>query len=117
MLGKIIISRQRISVFIGVPDEERATAQEIEVSLEMVPEQSLFGTNDEIVKTIDYYTVSQRVIEEAQAKPRKLIEQLNEDILRIVLDEFPVSDATITTYKYILENTEHVAVMMTLSKN
>jgi len=116
MPGLITISRQRISVHIGVPDEERASPQEIEISLEMRPERTLFGTEDEIAKTIDYFSVSQRIEQVAQRKPSKLIEQLNEDLLGMVLSEFPVSEATITTRKFILKNTEYVSVSMTLGK-
>lgn len=116
MSGFISISRQRVSVHIGVPDEERATPQDIEISLTLKPEQSLFGTEDQIDKTIDYFTVSQRVITEVQTKPRRLIEQLNEDILRMVLREFPVEEVSIDTRKFILKNTEYVSVAMTLNK-
>jgi len=116
MDSKIIISRLRFPVFIGVPDEEREQAQEIEVSVELVPDQCLFGTNDDISKTVDYYTVSQRIMAVAQERPRKLIEQLNEDILEVVLDEFPIQVAHITTYKFIIKNTEHVSITMSRSK-
>jgi len=53
----------------------------------------------------------------AQSKSRKLVEQLNEDLLRAVLGAYPVARVKVTTYKYILEQTEHVAVAMTLSKD
>ncbi len=116
MKDTITLSRLKIPVFIGVPDEERAEQQVVEVTLEMSPERPLLGTGDEIDQTINYYEVSKRLIAEAQAKPRKLIEQLNEDLLRMVLGEFPLESATITTYKYILPNTEHVSVSMTLTR-
>ena len=117
MPDSISISRIKVSVSIGVPDEERATPQTVEISMELIPEYSLFGTEDDIEKTIDYYLVSQEIIKIAQAKSRKLVEQLNEDILKAILQNYPVEQATITTYKYILEQTEHVAIAMTLSKD
>ena len=116
MDSQIIISRLRIPVFIGVPDEERAEQQEIEISVELTPITSLWGTNDEIGKTVDYFAVSQRLTQEAQARPRKLIEQLNEDLLKMVLKEFPIQEAKIKTYKFIIKNTEHVAISMRLTK-
>ncbi len=114
--GVIRISRLRIAVFIGVPDEERAEAQDIEVSLELVPQRSLLGTDDDIAATIDYYAVSQRLIAVAQERPRRLIEQLNEDLLRMVLREFPVLEAEVCTYKFIIPDTQHVAVSLRLTR-
>jgi len=68
--GEITISRLRIPVFIGVPDEERQASQDIEISLSIVPETTLFGTNDKIDKTVDYYEISQRLTTVAQSHPR-----------------------------------------------
>lgn len=112
----ITISRLRVSVFIGVPDEERAESQEVEFTLEMTPERSLHGTEDEISATVDYYEVSLVLIQVAQERPRKLLELLNEEILHAVLQKFPVKHATLTTFKYIIPETEHVSVKMSLSK-
>jgi len=114
--GEITISRLRIPVFIGVPDEERQASQDIEISLSIVPETTLFGTNDKIDKTVDYYEISQRLTTVAQSHPRKLIEQLNEDLLKMVMEEFPVKAATITTYKFIINNTDHVSISMSRNK-
>jgi len=116
MSDKITISRLQVPVYLGVPDEEREFAQSIEITLDLYPERSLFGTHDDIEQTVNYYEVSQRVIALVQERPRKLIELLNEEVLQMLLREFPLERVSITTYKYILPNTEHVAVSMTLTK-
>ena len=116
MSDKISISRIKVPVTIGVPDEERAFPQVIEISVEIYPSVSLFGTGDEIENTINYYDLSQDIVKEAQRSPRKLIEVLNEDILKMLLNTYPLKRATVTTYKYILEHTEHVALTMSLSR-
>ncbi len=112
MKDNITISRLRIPVYIGVPDEERASPQDIEVTLSFEPQRTLFGTQDQIEATIDYYSVSQLLVKVAQEKPRKLIEQLNEELLEVVFDHFPIKSATITTYKFIIPETEYVSISM-----
>lgn len=116
MSDVIYISRLKIPVFIGVPLEERSSLQDIEISLELVPEGTLFGTKDEIENTVNYYEVAQGVKAVAQEKPRKLIEQLNEEVLTMLLQSYPLKSASITTYKYILPDAEHVSIKMTLLK-
>jgi len=116
MPDSIHISRLKVPVYIGVPEEERASSQDIEISLTLIPEKSLFGTQDEIDKTIDYYKVYQDVLALTQERPRKLIEQLNEDILNMLLKSYPLESASITTYKFIIPEADHVAVEMTLRK-
>ncbi len=116
MSDTIYISRLKIPVFIGVPIEERSVSQDVEVSLELIPEDGLFGTNDEIKKTVNYYDVAQQVKAVAQKKPRKLIEQFNEEILSMLIQSYPLKSASITTYKYILSDAEHVSIKMTVQK-
>lgn len=113
----ISINRLKVSVYLGVPAEERSTPQEVEISLDMVPKRSLMRLDDDIQGTVDYYQVSRTIIEIAQAKPRKLIETLNEDILTGVLHTYPIMEASITTYKYIIPETEHVSIRMSLSRD
>ncbi len=116
MKQSITLSRMRIPMHIGVPDEERRFPQILEVSLTLYPSRSLFGTHDEIENTINYYEVSEAVRGIAQSRPRKLIEQLNEDILEALLESYPLERVDIQTHKFILENTQEVSVQMSLCK-
>lgn len=112
MSGMIIISNLQVPVVLGVPAEERALAQVVEISVQMSPMVSLFGLNDEIDETINYYDVSQDILKVSAQRERKLIETLNEDLIRFLMDKYPISEVTIRTDKFILPNTKSVSIEM-----
>lgn len=115
--NSIVISRLKTPVFIGVPEEERSCAQTVEIDIELIPTKSLLETEDKIENTINYYDVSLRVLSLSAERPRKLLETLNEEILKMLLDTYDVEQASCTIYKFILPNTQHVQVNMSLSRN
>ena len=59
--GIIKINGLRVKSRLGVTDAERSNAQEVSINIRMVPDQSLFGLNDCIENTIDYFEVSESV--------------------------------------------------------
>ena len=109
----IYIKDQKISCFIGVPDEERKTSQELLISCTMVPRVGFETVADDIDLTIDYHAVSLRIEEVAQKHERKLIETLAEDIAHTILEEFEVGQVSIKIKKFILPNTSYVGVSIT----
>lgn len=113
MKDTVRVSKLRISTHIGVPDEERASPQELCVSLEMQPHLSFDQLNDEIEGGVDYYQVSLRVQKLAASRPRKLIETLAEDIAQMVLADFAVSSVLVDIEKYILTDAAFVGVSIT----
>ena len=107
---RIEIRRQRVSVWIGVPEEERAAEQEVEISVTMTPARRFSGAVDALEGTVDYSAVSERVRAVAREKERKLIETLAEDIAAMVRGEFAVARVEVEVRKFILPDTEWVAV-------
>jgi dihydroneopterin aldolase len=100
---------------IGVPAEERKSPQSVEAFLQMSPSRGhLRDLDDAIESTIDYYRVSERVRQLAASGERQLIETLAEEIADLLLTDFPVRAVTVEIRKFILPDTQHVAV--TLSK-
>jgi FolB domain-containing protein len=116
MPDTIEIRRLRISTHIGVPDEERAVAQTLLVSLRMIPTQSFHGLADEISRTVDYYVVSQEIEALAAARPRRLIETLAVEIAAHLLENHRLEHVAITIEKHILPHTECVAVHIERSR-
>lgn len=106
----IEIRRLKLSTHIGVPDEERAAAQTLLATIRMIPSQGFDGLADEISHTVDYYQISQEIEKIAAAKPRKLIETLATDIANHLLGNHSLARVAVTIEKYILPNTECVAV-------
>ena len=110
MNDTIEIRRLRVQAHIGVPDEERAEAQTLLITVRMVPGQGFAGLADEISRTIDYHAVSLELQTLAAARPRRLIETLAEEIAGHLLAAHPLSSVVVSIEKHILPDTECVAV-------
>ena len=116
MPDTIKIRRLRVSTLIGVPEEERATAQVLLVTLILTPSQGFDGLADEISRTIDYHAVTLEIEALAAARPRKLIETLAVEIADHLLGSHPLAHVAVTIEKHILPNTECVAVLLERSR-
>lgn len=110
MADQILIRGLQLTCHIGVPDEERAEAQTLRAHLTL--EVPAFSREDQIEGTVDYKEVSDRVVELAAGKERKLIETLAGDIADFVLDQFPVELIRVELEKFILPNTDWVGVVI-----
>lgn len=113
---EIEIHRLKISTHIGVPDEERATPQDLWISVWMHPSQGFTGLHDNVDYTVDYYEVSVKLTELAAAKPRHLIETLATDAAEMLLQKYPLSSVDVKIEKRILPNADFVAVKITRSR-
>jgi len=115
-MNLIFIRSLTADVFIGVPDEERANAQRILIDVTIEPITPFEDLNDDLSLTVDYDAVSRRIVAEAMARPRRLIETLAADLTALVIQEFPAETVTVEIRKFILPNTDHVAVRHTRSR-
>lgn len=110
MSDQIIIKGLRLQTRIGVPEEERATPQELRAHLTMnVPS---FPKEDTISGTVDYKEVSDRIVELAASGERQLIETLAQEIASYILSHFPVSKIRVELEKFILPETDWVGVVI-----
>lgn len=112
---EIEIRRLKVKTFIGVPDEERAEEQQLLVSLRIGTRQAFSAMKDEIANTIDYAGVAEGLKVLALAKPRKLIETLASDIADLVLGHPSAASVEVIVEKFILPDTECVAVRLSRS--
>jgi FolB domain-containing protein len=106
----IHIQQLELSAHIGVPDGERAKPQRLVVNLTLFPTRGFAGLGDDVANTVDYYVVTRAVQDIAQERPRKLIETLAEDIASFVLANYPLAAVELELRKFILPDTEYVAV-------
>ncbi|MCX6958250.1 MAG: dihydroneopterin aldolase [Verrucomicrobiae bacterium] len=113
-----IITIQGLSVlsYVGVPSEEREQAQRLSFDLRFAALLQPATLNDDIVATVDYAAVSQRLVELVQMRSRRLIETLADEIAEALLAEFSLRWVEVTVRKFILPNTEHVAVTVCREK-
>ena len=107
---RIEIRRLKVRCHIGVPDEERASPQELWVTVKISTAASFESMADDIARTLDYAALAGAVQRLAAARPRRLIETLAADIAGLAMD-FPAAAAVeVTVEKHILPDTECVAV-------
>ncbi len=110
MPDAILIEALELSSFIGVPDEERASAQRLTVSLVLEPIRDFHALDERLENTVDYFALGEFVKTLSLARPRKLIETLAEEIATELLARFPLRAVEIELRKFILPDTQFVAV-------
>lgn len=113
--GLIKIRGLKVRTRIGVPDEERAEWQELQVDVEMQPRTGFSEMNDEIGATVDYHAVCVEISRLAEAGSRKLIETLADEIADLVLTRHSAIAVTVHIRKFILPETEWVGVELSKS--
>jgi dihydroneopterin aldolase len=112
----IEIRKLRVSTHIGVPDEERVEPQELRLSVVMTPSSGFDDLDDDIAWTVDYYAVAKELQALAAERPRCLIETLALDCARHLLEKHPLRRVEIVVEKFILPDTECVAVRVVREK-
>ena len=112
MADVITIKDLEIETHIGVPEEERATAQHLLVTIELSTSTQEAGITDDISKSIDYQEVVDSVKNLATVE-RKTIEKLAEDIATHVQKDYNCSPVSVMVKKFIIPETEYVAVSIT----
>ena len=113
-MDKIIIHDLEVFYRVGVPDEERATPQRLLVGVEMIRDLAA-AASDSLSKTIDYHSVTRRLLTFGESRSWRLIETLAEDIAKMVLAEFAPNTVSVEIKKFIVPEARFVAVQLTRS--
>ena len=108
--SKISIVDLEVFYRVGVPDSERAQPQRLLLTVEMESDFALAAKTDSIADTIDYFTVSQRLLKFGEGQSWKLIEKLAADIADAILSEFKPQGVTVEVKKFIIPQARHVSV-------
>lgn len=112
MRDQIIISQLGVSAFIGAFEEERKRPQRLRVSLVLEPRRDFRNLDDRLENTVDYDVVSRTVKSLAATGERLLVEALAEEIAAHLLASHPLAAVEVEVRKYILPDTEFVAVRL-----
>lgn len=112
MADQIRIEGLKISAHIGVPDAERAVPQRLTVNLVLEPTRGFEAIQDDLARTVDYFAVCEVVRQLAAAQPRRLIETLAEEVAAMLLACYPLDAVAVEVRKYILPDTQFVAVRL-----
>ena len=96
---KIHIKNLRLKTIIGINDWERAEKQDVVVNVEVELDASRATETDRIEDTINYKTLTKRIISEVELSKFYLIEKLADHILNIVLENNKVKRGTVEVDK------------------
>ena len=110
-----VICIRDLEVFyrVGVPDEERVQPQRLLVTIEIQMDISGAVQSDNLSKTIDYFAVTQRLLEFGEGREWKLIETLASEIAACVRGEFGATGATVEVKKFVIPEALWVSVRVT----
>lgn len=86
----VVIEQLEFRGRCGVTPEERARLQPLAVDLELDGRLEAAGLSDDLVYTIDYAKVVQRVVDIGTIQESQLLETLAERLLAALFDEFPI---------------------------
>src|SRR5438477_11913205 len=112
-MDKIIINDLEVSYRIGVSEEERATPQRLLLTVEMTRDISAAAVSDDLTETIDYYTVTRRLLALGDGRSWKLLEKLATDIAGLILADFKPELVSVEVKSFIISEARHVAAQVT----
>ena len=95
----IFLGGLEIETIIGIYDWERETKQTVVLDIEMAFDIQKAAETDDIQYTLDYKTVSKRIIAFVEESNFFLVEKLISEIANIILNEFYVPWVKITLNK------------------
>src|ERR1017187_5743542 len=111
-MSQISIVDLEVFYRVGVPDAERAQPQRLLLTVEMETDFSAAAKSDSIADTIDYFAVTQRLLNLGEGREWKLIEKLAADIADAILAEFKPLSVRVEVKKFIVPQARYVSVKM-----
>ncbi|MDB6022568.1 MAG: folB [Pedosphaera sp.] len=100
---------------VGVTDAERATPQRLLLTVDMVFDFSVAAFSDRINKTIDYFAVSQQLLQYGKGRSWKLIEKLAVNLADQIMREYRPQEVTVEVKKFAIPQAAYVSVSWTQS--
>lgn len=98
-MATIRITNLKLRTIIGIHDWEREHKQDIIINVTMEFDATNACSSDAIQDTVDYKSITKRIIKEVEASQYYLLEKLTKLILDIVLENKRVTEATVRVDK------------------
>ena len=98
-MDKIIIKGLRVYAYHGVKEAEKEKGQPFERDVPLQLDLSAAGATDDLTRTVNYSTVSKRIVAVMLAEKNDLIERAATRVAEAVLTEFPVEEVTVLLKK------------------
>ena len=107
----IHIQELELATRIGVPEEERANAQRLTVSITMWLQNGFEQLHDDLAGTVNYSAVARDVQQFASNRSDKLIETLADAIASHLLSSYPLARVQVELRKFVLPDAKFVAAI------
>lgn len=98
-MDKVFIRGLEVEGIIGIFQWEREVKQIISVDIEMDFDNKKAAKSDSIEDALNYKLVGKRITSYVKNSKFQLVETLAEDISKIILKEFPVTNVRVTLSK------------------
>jgi dihydroneopterin aldolase len=114
---RIFLRGLSVECIIGFIDWERQIKQSVVIDLEIPVDCSQAALTDDVADTVDYKSVSKRVIAFVEASQYKLVETLGHRIAMLILEEFALKWVRISINKPgAIRGSRDVGVMLERSQ-
>jgi dihydroneopterin aldolase len=112
-MSKISIVDLEVFYRVGVPDAERAQPQRLLLTVGLEADFSAAAQSDDLADTINYFAVSQRLLQFGAGREWRLIEKLAADLADALLAEFKPPRVSVEVKKFIIPEARHISVSLT----
>jgi dihydroneopterin aldolase len=112
-MSKITIADLEVYYCVGVSDEERAQPQRLLLTVELFFDFSGAAAGDRLIRTIDYFVVSQHLLNFGEGRSWKLIEKVAVNVADLVLAEFKPQGVSVEVKKFAVAQARYVSATWT----
>lgn len=98
-MDKIIIKDLLLRSIIGINPDERVNKQDILINMVLYTDIRQAAASDDISASVNYKSVTKRIVKHVEESSDLLVEKLVTDIARIVITEYPVQRVMVRVEK------------------
>ena len=98
-MDEIIVKNLLLRGIIGINPDERTKIQDILLNMIVYTDIRAAAAGDDIKKSVNYKSITKRIIKHVEASSNFLVEALASDIARIILSEFNVEKVFVSVEK------------------
>ena len=114
---KVVIKNLILNIFIGIHDFEKKKKQKVRFNIEVETNPNTKPSNKDFSTIIDYETLVNKIKELVKKQHHELLEELAENIFRIIFQNKLVKKANVKLEKlHIIRETESVGVDITKNR-
>ena len=114
---KVVIKNLILNIFIGIHDFEKKKKQKVRFNIEVETNPNTKPSNKDFSTIIDYETLVNKIKELVKKQHHELLEELAENIFKIIFQNKLVKKANIKLEKlHIIRESESVGVDITKNR-